>query len=82
MLGAAAWYDLPLLQAGQEHLDPDSLLVLGASLLLALGDLTVMDVSLGRGLLCLLLLFTAYQRGAVTRRGSGHGHRPCGGLLH
>ena len=32
LLGAAAWYDLPLLQAGQEHLDPDSLLVLGASL--------------------------------------------------
>lgn len=73
LLGAAAWYDLPLLQAGQEHLDPDSLLVLGASLLLALGDLTVMDISLGRGLLCLLLLFTAYQRGAVTGAAAGMG---------
>ena len=73
LLGAAAWYDLPLLQAGQEHLDPDSLLVLGASLLLALGDLTVMDVSLGRGLLCLLVLFTAYQRGAVTGAAAGMG---------
>jgi len=73
LVGASTWFYRPLLAAGQERLEPDSLLFLGASLLLALGDLTVMNLSVGRSLLCLLLLFAAYQRGPVAGAAAGLG---------
>lgn len=73
LVGVSAWFYQPLLTAGQERLEPDSLLFLGMSLLLALGELTVLEISVGRALLCLLLLFTAYQRGLATGVAAGLG---------
>ena len=73
LVGLSAWYDWPLLAAGQERLEPDSLLFLAASLALAFGDVTVGAVSLGRTLLCLLLLYTAYQRGMAAGAAAGLG---------
>ena len=55
LVGISAWYDQPLLRPGKERLEPDSLLFLGASLLLALADLELAGISVGRALLCLLL---------------------------
>lgn len=76
LVGVSAWFYRPLLTAGQERLEPDSLLFLGVSLLLALEDLTILDLSVGRALICLLLLYTAYQRGAVAGAAAGL----CAGL--
>ena len=73
LVGASAWYYRPLLRAGQERLDPNSLLFLGGSLLLALEDLTLVGLSVGRILLCLLLVYTAYQRGPVVGAAVGLG---------
>jgi hypothetical protein len=73
LVGASTWFYRPLLAAGKERLDPDSLLFLAASLLLALENLTVMELSVGRILLCLLLLFTSYQRGAIVGATAGLG---------
>ena len=73
LVGISAWYDQPLLRPGKERLEPDSLLFLGASLLLALADLELAGISVGRALLCLLLTYTAYQRGAMVGASSGLG---------
>ena len=73
LVGASAWYAQPLLRRGGEHLEPDSLLFLGASLLLALEDLELAGLSVGRVLLCLLLIYTAYQRGAMVGAAAGLG---------
>ncbi|SFQ10400.1 serine phosphatase [Oscillibacter sp. PC13] len=73
LVGASTWFYRPLLAAGKERLDPDSLLFLAASLLLALENLIVMELSVGRILLCLLLLFTSYQRGAIVGAAAGLG---------
>ena len=73
LVGASAWFYRPLLQPGAERLQPDSLLFLGASLLLALGDLALAGLSIGRTLLCLLLAYIAYQRGAVAGAAAGLG---------
>ena len=64
LVGISAWYYQPLLQAGGERPEPDSLLFLAGSILLALVDVELAGVSVGRSLLCLLLAYTAYQRGA------------------
>ncbi len=69
----SAWAYRPLLDAGRERLEPEGAAFLGASLLLALGEVQVLGISLGRGALCLLVLFTAYQRGAVTGAAMGLG---------
>ena len=59
LVGISAWYYQPLLQAGGERPEPDSLLFLAGSILLALVDVELAGVSVGRSLLCLLLAYTA-----------------------
>ena len=73
LVGLAVWYFQPLLWPGRERLEPDSLLFLSGSLLLALTDLELVGVSVGRALLCALLLYTAYQRGAMAGAAAGLG---------
>ena len=73
LVGVAAWFYQPLFRPGQERLEPESLLFLGVSLLLALVDVEIMKLSLGRTLLCVLLLYTACQQGAVTGAAAGLG---------
>ena len=73
LVGLSAWYYQPLLQAKQERLEPDSLLFLAGSILLALVDVELAGLSIGRALLCLLLAYTAYQRGAMTGAAAGLG---------
>ena len=73
LVGISAWYYQPLLQAGEERPEPDSLLFLAASILLALVDVELAGLSIGRVLLCLLLAYTAYQRGAMTGAAAGLG---------
>ena len=71
LTGGSTWYYQPLLRPGKERLEPDSLLVLGVSLLLALTDVTFGELSLGRGLLCLLLLYFACDRGMAFGAAAG-----------
>ena len=73
LAGGSAWFYRPLFTAGEERLEPDSLLFLGMSLLLALMDVQISQLSLGRGLLCLLLLYAAYQRGSAAGAAMGLG---------
>ena len=73
LVGLSAWYYQPLLQAGGEHLTPDGVFFLTGSVVLALGDVELAGISVGRTLLCLLLLYTAYQRGPVTGAAAGLG---------
>lgn len=65
LVGLSAWYDQPLLWPGRERLEPDSLLFLAGSVVLPLTDLELVGLSVGRALLCALLLYTAYQRGTL-----------------
>lgn len=76
LVGASAWFYRPLLCPGEKPLEPNGLLFLGISLLLALCDWTILDASIGRALLGGLLLFAAYQRGAVVGAAAGL----CAGL--
>ena len=62
LVGISAWYYQPLLQAGGERPEPDSLLFLAGSILLALVDVELAGVSVGRSLLCLLLAYTASKK--------------------
>lgn len=71
--GVSAWYFQKLLPSGQERLNPDGLLYLGISLLLALGDLQLLGLSIGRIFLCTLLLYTAYQQGILSGAIAGLG---------
>ena len=73
LVGISAWYYQPLLQAGEEQLAPDSLLFLAGSILLALVDAELAGISIGRTLLCLLLAYTAYERGTMTGAAVGLG---------
>ena len=73
LVGISAWYYQPLLQAGEEQLAPDSLLFLAGSILLALVDVELAGISIGRTLLCLLLAYTAYERGTMTGAAAGLG---------
>ena len=73
LVGLSAWYYQPLLQGEQPRPEPDSLLFLAASVALALGDAELAGLSLGRALLCLLLLCTACQRGAMAGAAAGLG---------
>ena len=65
MVGAAVWFFRPVLQPEARSFS-DGLVYLAAALLLALRNLTVLGCSVGRMLLCVLLLYTAYERGALT----------------
>ena len=71
LVGCSVWFYQPLLQPKQERLEPVGLLFLGVSLLLSLLDVEVADLSLGRALLSLLLLYTACQQGALVGAASG-----------
>ena len=73
LTGLSAWYFHPLLEQERERLEPDGLLFLGAALLLALADVTVGELSLGRAFLSLLLLYTACQRGGAAGAAAGLG---------
>ena len=73
LTGAAAWFFRPLLQPEAGHPAADSVLFLAASLLLALQDLEVLGLSIGRMLLCVLLAYTAYEQGAVAGASAGLG---------
>lgn len=73
LVGLSAWYDQPLLWPGRERLEPDSLLFLAGSVMLALTDLELVGLSVGRALLCALLLYTAYQWGTLAGAAAGLG---------
>ena len=73
LTGAAAWFYRPLLQMGQERLEPDGVLFLAMSLLLTLGDVTVGELSAGRALECALVVYAACQRGAAVGAAMGLG---------
>ena len=59
LTGAAAWFFCPVFRPEEGRSAPDGLLFLAAALILALADLEVLGVSVGRTLLCVLLLYTA-----------------------
>ena len=65
LTGVSAYFFRQLFQRPEERLAPEGLLFLGAALTLALGDLTILNVSVGRVLLCALLAYTAYDRGPL-----------------
>lgn len=73
LTGAAAWFFQPLLQPGEDRPPADGVLFLAAALLLALEDLEFLGLSVGRTLLCVLLAYTAYERGAVAGAAAGLG---------
>ena len=73
LTGVSAHFFTRLFQPEEDRLAPEGLLFLGAALTLALGDLTILNVSVGRVLLCALLAYTAYQRGAMTGVAAGLG---------
>lgn len=73
LTGAAAWFFRPLLLPGEDRPAVDGVLFLAAALLLALADLEVLGLSIGRTLLCVLLAYTAYERGAVAGAAAGLG---------
>ncbi|MDD3346744.1 SpoIIE family protein phosphatase [Oscillibacter sp.] len=73
LTGASAWFFQPLLQPQEDRPDVNSVLFLSAALLLALQDLEILGLSVGRILLCVLLAYTAYERGAVTGAAAGLG---------
>ena len=59
LAGAAAWFFQPLLQPLPDRPLTDGILFLAAALLLALSDLELLGLSIGRMLLCVLLAYTA-----------------------
>ena len=71
--GVSAHFFRQLFQRPEGRLAPEGLLFLGAALTLALGDLTILDVSIGRALLCALLTYTAYDQGPLTGVTAGLG---------
>lgn len=73
LTGASAWFFQPLFQPAQDRPPADGLLFLAAALLLALADLELLGLSIGRTLLCVLLAYTAYERGAVAGASAGLG---------
>ena len=73
LTGASAWFFRPLLRPDSTQPLQNGLLFLAASLLLALNDLTLLGVSLGRAALCTLLAYTAYDRGMAVGAAAGLG---------
>ena len=73
LAGVSAHFFSQLFQRPEGRLAPEGLLFLGAALTLALGDLTILDVSVGRALLCALLAYTAYDQGPLTGVTAGLG---------
>ena len=73
LTGVSAWFFRPLLRPAGDRPAPESLLFLAAALLAAVSDLTVSGVSVGRALLCLLLAYTAYEKGPTAGAAAGLG---------
>ena len=73
LTGASAWFFCPLFRTDGKQTVADGMLFLAAALLLALSDLEILGLSLGRMLLCALLAYTAYERGAVAGAAAGLG---------
>ena len=73
LTGVSAHFFTRLFQPEEDRLAPEGLLFLGAALTLALGDLTILNVSVGRVLLCALLAYTAYDQGPMTGVTAGLG---------
>ncbi len=72
LTGASVWFFLPLL-SGETEAMAENLLFLAAAVLVPLQELELMGLSVGRVLLCLLLLCAAYDRGRVTGAAAGLG---------
>ena len=68
---AAAWFFRGLLR--EEPRRQEGLLFLAAALLLAMQEVRIFDLSVGRMLLSLLLLYTGYERGALAGASVGLG---------
>ena len=66
LLACAVWFYRPLLRPKQETMDTNGLLFLGLSLALSMLEIRVVELSLGRVLLSLLLLYTANRQGTQT----------------
>lgn len=73
LTGVSAHFLGRLLRRTQDTLAPEGLLFLGAALTMALGDLTVGGISVGRALLCALLLDAAHTQGPLTGAAAGLG---------
>lgn len=76
LTGLSAFFFRSLLEPAGDRPAPESILFLAAALLLALSDLTISDVSLGRAPLCLLLIYAAYEKGPAAGAAAGL----CAGL--
>ena len=73
MTAASVWVFRPVLQPGEDRAFSDGLVYLAAALLLAVNDVAVFGFSVGRMLLCLLLVYTAYEKGALAGGSVGLG---------
>ena len=72
LTGLAAWFLRPLFHPGEGGL-AEGLVFLAASVALAFWDVTLLGLSLGRGVLCCLLAYLACQRGAAAGAAAGLG---------
>ena len=73
LAGVSAWFLQALLGRTEGVSAADGILFLCAILLLAVGEVTIWQLSLGRALLCTLLLYAAYDREPVTGAAAGLG---------
>ena len=73
LAGVSSWLFSPVLCPDRAQPSTDGMVFLAAALALALSDLEVMGLSLGRMLLCTLLGYTAYDRGTVAGVSTGLG---------
>lgn len=73
LTGVSAWFFQGLLCRREGASAVDAILFLSSALLLALGELTVWIISPGQALLCVLLLYTAYDREPTTGVAAGLG---------
>ena len=71
LTGVSAWCFDPVQRRTEGA--SDGLLLLAAALALGLGEVEVLGVSVGRTLLCLLLAYTAYERGMAAGAAAGLG---------
>ena len=72
LTGVSAWFLEHLLREDAARRQ-EGLLFLAAALLLALQDVAILDISLGRTLLSALLLYIAYERGTLAGASAGLG---------
>ena len=73
LTSVSAWFFCPVLDADTEVSMADGALFLAATLLLALSDMNILGLSIGRTLLCVLLAYTAYERGSMVGVSAGLG---------